>query len=396
MHPDASLSSAPDRYGFALAVLLVILGGPITAAAEVEVLDVRPDTIQLGGANRRQQILVTAQVATGSPVDVTHDCSLTIEDAQCTVLDGAVICGIADGRTELVVRYGGREQRVPVIVSGFERYPPVNFANDVIPVFSKLGCNSGGCHGKRSGQNGFRLSVFGFDPQADFDALTKEARGRRVFPADPEQSLLLLKATGRVAHGGGRRTDSGSPDCELLTQWVRQGMPWGAAEAPRLTELRVEPADRVMPRQAGQQILVTALYSDGSERDVTAAAAYTSNAEVIAEVDAGGRIRTGQIPGEAAVTVNYMGHVGVVRVLGESCACCSDNECPATWAHHPCIQELFDDTHQRVFYCSRRGRTKRVCSHTGRRRPHTGTTGQHNLQGHIRTRHNVEEWPLGG
>src|SRR5580693_5924946 len=139
-------------------------------------------------------------------------------------------------------------------------YPPVHFANDVMPLFSKYGCNSGGCHGKASGQNGFKLSVFGFDPDADYDALVKEARGRRVFPAAPEQSLLLLKPAGKVAHGGGRRIDDSSYDYVLLHEWIKQGMPAGGAAAPRLTGLRVNPGERLLGLQADQQILVTALF----------------------------------------------------------------------------------------------------------------------------------------
>ena len=159
--------------------------------------------------------------------------------------------------------------RVPVIVDQFETFPPVHFAIDVIPILSKLGCNSGGCHGKQGGKNGFHLSVFGFDPKSDYNALVKEARGRRTFAADPNSSLLLSKATGRLPHGGGRRLDADSADYELLMNWVRQGMPWGEQNVPTLTALRVEPTDRVMLPNADQQILATAIFSDGSERDVT-------------------------------------------------------------------------------------------------------------------------------
>src|SRR5439155_20267151 len=109
---------------------------------------------------------------------------------------------------------------------------PVHFANDVVPLLSKLGCNGAACHGKASGQNGFRLSVFGFDPAADYAALVREARGRRVFPADPRASLMLRKPTGQLAHGGGRRLEFDSADYRLLLRWIEQGMPRGAADAP--------------------------------------------------------------------------------------------------------------------------------------------------------------------
>jgi hypothetical protein len=190
---------------------------------------------------------------------------------------------------------------------------PVHFANDIAPLFSKLGCNSGGCHGKASGQNGFKLSVFGFDPMADYDALVKEARGRRVFPAAPAQSLLLLKSTGTIAHGGGRRIEVGSSDYVVLHEWLKQGTPIGSADAPRLVELRASPTERILGLKADQQIVATAIFSDGSQRDVTAAASYSSNAGHVAAVDGRGRAHTGSVPGEAAITVQYMGQVAVVR-----------------------------------------------------------------------------------
>ncbi|MCH7686993.1 MAG: DUF1553 domain-containing protein, partial [Planctomycetes bacterium] len=126
---------------------------------------------------------------------------------------------------------------------------------------------------------------------------------------------LVAKTIGRVAHGGGRRTQPGSSDHILLAEWIRQGMPWGNDDAATLITIRIEPQDRMMSMASQQQILVTAVYSDGSERDVTAATTYTSNAEVVAEVDQQGITRTGKVPGEAAITVNYMGQVGAMQIL---------------------------------------------------------------------------------
>ena len=110
--------------------------------------------------------------------------------------------------------------------------PPISFRSQVVPLLSKLGCNSGGCHGKASGQNGFKLSLFGFDADFDYDAIVKEGRGRRVFPAAPEQSLLLLKAAGAVPHGGGKRLQAGLAEYQLLRRWIEQGMPPGSADDP--------------------------------------------------------------------------------------------------------------------------------------------------------------------
>src|SRR4030095_15026750 len=101
------------------------------------------------------------------------------------------------------------------------RPPPINFPNEIVPIFSKYGCNSGGCHGKSGGQNGFQLSLFGFTPEVDYASLTRDSRGRRVFPAAPEHSLLLRKATGDLPHGGGARFEQGTPDYKAIYRWMR-------------------------------------------------------------------------------------------------------------------------------------------------------------------------------
>jgi hypothetical protein len=287
---------------------------PERALPELTALTVEPAEVLLRGANRQQQLLVTARTAGGRLLDMTHRCELTSSNPTVAALSGAVVRGRHEGTADVSVRVGNLTVRVPVRVRDFDDYPPVHFANDVVPLFSKLGCNSGGCHGKASGQNGFKLSVFGFDPAADYAALVKEGRGRRVFPAAPEHSLLLMKPSAQVPHGGGRRIETGSPDYELLREWVRQGTPTGSGNAPHVVELRLSPTDRLLDFDAGQQILATAVFSDGSRRDVTAAAGYASNAGHVAEVERGGRVRTGHAPGEAAITVNYMGHVAAVRI----------------------------------------------------------------------------------
>ena len=298
------------------ALLLSFLAFPASEVrAEQPRLTVSPSIIHLGGANRKQHVLITFTDKTGRKQDVTTNSKLAIKDEQKARIEAATLFGAKDGRTTLNVRYRNLTTRIPVIVKNYAVWPPIHFVNDVIPIFSKLGCNSGGCHGKQNGQNGFRLSVFGSDAKADYVALTKSGRGRRLFPSAPDRSLLIRKAIGTVAHGGGRRTESGSTDHQLLAAWIRQGMPWGKDDAPTLSRIEVQPATRVMQPNASQHSLVTAIYSDGSRRDVTDAAEYTSNAEGIAEVKRGGLIRTGKNPGEAAITVNYMGKVGAVQVL---------------------------------------------------------------------------------
>jgi hypothetical protein len=191
----------------------------------------------------------------------------------------------------------------------------LHFENDILPIFARYGCNSSGCHGKAEGQGGFKLSVFASDPEADYAALTKEGRGRRVFPAKPEESLILRKSTGRTAHGGGTKLPFGGDDYRTLRDWIAAGMPIGSPDAPRVVSLRVEPTERVMNQKADQQLKVFAKYSNGAEKDVTRHARFQSNAEAVASVSATGIVTTYDAPGEAAVMAAYLGEVGLFRVM---------------------------------------------------------------------------------
>ena len=189
---------------------------------------------------------------------------------------------------------------------------PLNFVNDVMPVFTKAGCNAGACHAKASnGQNGFRLSLLGFEPQEDYEHIVKEAHGRRIFPASPEQSLLLLKVSNTVPHGGGRRLEPGSDGYELLRQWIAEGMPYAGEADPTLDSIEVQPAHSTLQSKSQQQLTVLAHYSDGSSRDVTHIALYEPNDKSMAEADEAGLVKILDIPGNVAVMVRYQGLVSV-------------------------------------------------------------------------------------
>lgn len=193
--------------------------------------------------------------------------------------------------------------------------PVVDFANDIVPLLTRYGCNSGGCHGKASGQNGFKLSLFGFDATFDYEAIVEAARGRRVFPAVPEQSLFLRKATAAMPHGGGRRMETESESYRTILRWIEQGMPRSAPDSPRATRLVVKPRQRLMQQGDKQQLTVTVEYTDGSQRDVTREAQYASNLDVVAAVDEEGLVQCGDSSGEAAIMVRYLGHVTVFRAV---------------------------------------------------------------------------------
>jgi hypothetical protein len=200
----------------------------------------------------------------------------------------------------------------PSVASAAE---PFHFENDILPILGRHGCNSSGCHGKAEGQGGFKLSVFASDPEADYAALTKEGRGRRLIPSAPDASLFLRKGSGRAAHGGGTRFPYGGEDYRTLRAWIAAGMPFGSPDAPRVVLLRVEPTERVMSPKAEQKLRVFAKYSDGTEKDVTRHARFQSNADAVAGVSASGLVTTGDVPGEAAVMAAYLGEVGLFRVM---------------------------------------------------------------------------------
>ena len=169
---------------------------------------------------------------------------------------------------------------------------PVYFGTEVVPILTKLGCNGGGCHGKATGQNGFRLSLFGFEPEFDYEAIVKESRGRRLSPAAPEHSLLLTKGTSSVPHGGGKRLTVGSDDYRILREWISQGATPPRADDPHLVKIEIFPKEQILNVNASQQLQVRATFSDGLSRDVSRQAVYQSNEPSIATISDDGLIQT--------------------------------------------------------------------------------------------------------
>ena len=193
-----------------------------------------------------------------------------------------------------------------------DRPTSVSFANDVVPVLTKSGCNAGVCHAKAgNGQNGFQLSLFGYEPGEDFEHIVSEARGRRISTAAPERSLLLLKGTGYVPHGGGVRLQPNSEGYALVRNWIAAGAPNDIAAAPKLQSLRIDPSQATLSRNSKQQLKVTATYSDGRTRDVTRLAVYEANDRALAEVSDQGVVAVLDIAGNVAVMARYQGQIAV-------------------------------------------------------------------------------------
>jgi hypothetical protein len=281
--------------------------------ADVQALAAYPTKIDLKSGDASQQLIITATVDGGRLQDLTGDVEYSAGDRMVRVSQSGRVTPLANGTTTITARYGTKSVEIPVTTEAIDQNLPINFGNQIVPVFSKLGCNSGGCHGKASGQNGFRLSLLGFEPELDYSTLVMEARGRRVFPAAPDSSLVLLKATGTIAHGGGKRMEVGSDEYKLLRRWIAAGLPFGNADDPIVTQISVYPEHRILPRHGSQQFAVYAHYSDGSIEDVTRRAQYDSNDTDIAVVDATGMVRTLALSGEAAIMARYQGQVAVFR-----------------------------------------------------------------------------------
>lgn len=285
-----------------------------SASAAENTLSVFPARVTLRGPAARQQLVVTHYTA-GRPADATRSAKYESQTPNVVHVSSAgLISPVADGEGVVVVRAGGREQRVPVRVRHAAKAPPIDFELDVMPILTRHSCNAGACHGKARGRNGFQLSLLGFDPQFDYDALSKEARGRRVFSPQPERSLLLMKPTGEVPHGGGKRIARDGDEYRVLARWISSGMPRRRAGAPKLVGVTIEPSDRVLKQKSSQQLIVTAKYSDGTTRDVTRLAAYQSNEDGVAKVDETGLITASNIVGDAAVMARYMGHIAVCNI----------------------------------------------------------------------------------
>ena len=288
-----------------------ISSGDVHARQPGGALAVSPVSVVLDDPEASQQVLVAGA---DRSTDLTRLATYSILDPKIASVDPlGLVQPRAEGRTTLVVRHGKDEARIPVEVRGLLAPTPVSFENQIIPLLTRSGCNSGACHGKAEGKNGFKLSVFGFDTEADHQALTMEARGRRVLLASPENSLILRKATGQVGHKGGKRIDPNSPHYKRLHRWIGEGARFGVG-MPAVTRIEVEPPEQILAFDGSQQLRVTAIDADGHRRCVTADAEYESNATTVAGVDARGRILAHAIPGQAAILVRYLGHVSLCRV----------------------------------------------------------------------------------
>ncbi|GAB4138542.1 MAG: DUF1549 and DUF1553 domain-containing protein [Planctomycetaceae bacterium] len=315
---------------FSALLILLALSPRIDAAAPTKVKGLGdPGTLQaveiaplgtkgkilIRGRDARQQLFVTGKYSSGQLRDLTRSVKYSTSPQGIISVDQTgMVTPQKDGVAKLTVTSSnGKRAETTVHVSGFAKPLPINFKNQITPIFTKLGCNSGGCHGKASGQNGFKLSLLGFYPDDDYEFLVKEARGRRLFPLSPASSLLLAKATGVSPHGGGKRMEVDSYEYRILYRWIEQGMPKGSEDDPKVVGIECLPKGRVMDRGSDQQITVIAKYSDGTTEDVTRMALYEANDTEMAEATNTGIVKTLDLAGEVAIMARYQGQVSTFR-----------------------------------------------------------------------------------
>jgi hypothetical protein len=274
-------------------------------------LEVTPSTVRLTDPLARQQLVVSADGE-----DVTRAASYSVSDPGLAEIDQTGhLKPRADGTGLITITHQDRVYELPLEISGFSTPRPIDFRNEIEPILSRYGCNAGGCHGKASGQNGFKLSLFGFDAAFDHEEIARRARGRRIFPAAAENSLLLQKAVNQLPHGGGKRFDVDSEPYNLLETWIASGASASSPEAARVTKIAMHLPERVLKNGRQQQLAVLATFSDGNTRDVTRSASYSSNLDVVAHVTENGLVTASEQSGEATIMAQFMGQVAVFNAI---------------------------------------------------------------------------------
>lgn len=304
------ISVRAGRVMAALALLALCGAAQANAAS----LEVSPKTFELVGPLARVQLAVVYQEAGQRPLDVTAEAKYTVADPSVlAVSDRGLVRPLALGKTTVRVEHAGQSAEVKLSVRGVKTVP-VSFRLDVMPVLVRAGCTGGSCHAAQYGQAGFKLSLFGFDPDFDHPAIVRDAMGRRISLVSPEDSLILQKAVNAVSHGGGKRFSRDSYEYEVLRTWLASGVPAPVKKDPKVVDLVVEPAEHQYRVGEARQLRVEAIYSDGSRRDVTQAAQFDSMSDAVATVDGSGYV-TAEGSGQTPIMVRYQGQAKISMVV---------------------------------------------------------------------------------
>lgn len=310
-HPAEMLKPESDN---SLANKAMPAASRISSLATLTKIEILPSSIAITGPHYRQRLLVEGTFADGHQEELTSRAAVAISDSKVAKIDKEnFVLPQGDGQAAISATVQGRRTTAPLIVKDYWTASAWSFRNDVLPVMTKMGCNSGPCHGAAAGKNGFKLTLRGYDPVVDYYTLTHQANARRTDRMEPARSLILLKPTLTVPHGGGKRFDVGSPEYKVMAGWLAQGMPPPADTDALVTEIRVLPREASLRPGAELQLIVTAVYSDGHTADVTRWAKFDSGDEGVASVDNNGHVVMHGY-GEAPVTVWYQSHVTFSRL----------------------------------------------------------------------------------
>jgi hypothetical protein len=296
---------------------LSILFGIFLAAPEVPAAELKlfPPEVTLTGPHAQQRVIALKRYGGHIVGDLTRQVKFSVANPTVARIDDqGVLHATGDGETTVTAENGGIRSSITVRVQGVKAPFTWSFRNHVIPTLTRLGCNSGACHGALAGKGGLKLSLRGYSPADDYFVLTRQAGGRRVNELEPAHSLMLLKPTMAVPHGGGQRLDVGSPEYQLLADWIASGTPGPRADDVRIQRLEVLPPEAVLKPKDALPVLVRAWYTDGHSEDVTRRARLSSTEDLVATVNESGHVRvTGH--GEAAISVIYSNLVATARIL---------------------------------------------------------------------------------
>jgi hypothetical protein len=276
-----------------------------SALAADKQLTIFPHEISLGSKESRQTIIAQWQNGEEADGQAIEGVSFASSDEGVVRIEDSQAVPVANGKATITAKSGDQTATAEVIVSGMDEPFTWSFRNHVESVLSKQGCNGGACHGARAGQKGFRLTLFGFDVDADYTYLTRQAVGRRIVPSDPGRSLILTKPTGLLPHKGGVRLEPGSLEYRVLAEWIASGVPAPKADDPQIERLEVLPQYSRQTVKATQQLVVLAHFRDGHVEDATRWAKYISVNSAVASVDERGKA-TISGAGEGAIKVWYL------------------------------------------------------------------------------------------
>ncbi|MEX2215250.1 MAG: DUF1549 and DUF1553 domain-containing protein [Phycisphaeraceae bacterium] len=287
------------------AFVIAALAAPAFADRQLVKVEVSPTDATLLHSRDRQSLVVQATYSDGVTQDVTDMAKYTFANPAFAKMDGNRVLPVADGATELKIEYMAHALTVAVTVKDVGKERAVSFKNDVMPVFLRAGCNTGSCHGAARGKDGFRLSLFGYDPDGDNYRITREMAVRRSNLALPHESLLMLKSAGKVPHTGGQRMKEGDEEYNTLIRWLEAGVPNDPADVITPVSMEILPKQAVLEGEgAKQRMTVRATYSDGSKRDVTSLCLFLTNNETSAKIGEDGVVTAGQ-RGEAFVMARF-------------------------------------------------------------------------------------------